>query len=273
MKHEPQVLSLIRGRLDVADEFVVVWVRCAIRHARQASLEMASLKGCGIPTGLWGVTTKNATFPQRHVSIGPARPGPARSSRLAPVPSQIDLRHSPCSGRVPSEWLWALAGPSPGGCRGPCRPVRCHFLPAAESGPSREGSLRPQAPGAGVLHPSPSSSSMSVPVYRSRASRAGPNSEVSPKVERPDGALVGPAPGGSESQSESIGSVSICPRRYPMAHSSVRLLARPAVRVLSTHRNAASPWLGTRRVTRTSPGWNGYKAVATASRAGPVRDH
>ncbi len=82
------------------------------------------MKRCGIPMELWGEAMNNATFPQRHITVVPARPGSARSGhRPLTVPPQ-GPHCSPCSGpgRIPSQRLRGLAGQ--GGCRGPGCPVR-----------------------------------------------------------------------------------------------------------------------------------------------------
>jgi hypothetical protein len=92
-----------------------------------------------------------------------ARPCSAsRSHSLLPAPSRIGPRHSPCSGRVLSQWLRALA--APGRCRCPgCSVQRYVSVCSGLQSPVPNcsvvcSSLRLQAPGHWAL--------MSIHIYQ-----------------------------------------------------------------------------------------------------------
>jgi hypothetical protein len=164
--------------------------------ALKGVLKGVGVQLCGILAELWGVTVKSATFSLCHISVVPARPGPARGGhRLLPVPSRIGPRchrDSPCSflplATAAPPALRALAGPR--GCFGPGCPVQRFTgssLPSPvpgrtgdPSGPVRSRRLTP-APG----------SKGAIRVFPSQRRPAGP------KVRRCFGVAAGPARSGA----------------------------------------------------------------------------
>jgi hypothetical protein len=131
---------------------------------------------------------------KRYISIVSARPDSAdqsddqsgverRSYHHLPAPPRIDHRHSPCSGRVPSQWRWALRQMLRSGLFGP---AVCRLL-SAESGP-QSCSGRLMTPAAGSRAPDkagPRCPSITLHVYQRRLSAGS-------KAQRHDGAVVGP---------------------------------------------------------------------------------